>query len=294
MKDEENYLFELPPANLKVAQQKFKERNPIWTGCKAKLIERYLYYFVQITHNGVYIDGFAGPQETDRPEMWSARLVIESRPRWFRKFYLFELADASVELLKQLRDSQPPRDKAKKEPKRTIDIYPGDFNKNIAKILEANPIGDKEASFCLLDQRTFQCDWKSVKTVASHKNGGSKVELFYFFPEGWFNRAVAALKNDKEEKLKRWWGNSSWSELLETRGIMRAQLVADRFKDELKYKYSYPFPIYEKPGEGGKVMYYMIHASDHDDASKLMSRAYAKALDIKESPEQLDFLHLAH
>jgi hypothetical protein len=40
-------------------------------------------------------------------------------------------------------------------------------------------------------------------------------------------------------------------------------------------------------------MYYMIHASDHDDASKLMSRAYAKVLDIKESPEQLDFLHLA-
>jgi hypothetical protein len=68
--------------------------------------------------------------------------------------------------------------------------------------------------------------------------------------------------------------------------------VADRFKAELKYKYSYPFPIYEKPDEGGKIMYYMIHASDHDDASKLMSRAYAKALDIKESLEQMDFLEL--
>lgn len=291
--NDENYLFELPPANLKIAEQKFRERNPIWTGCKAKLIERYLYYFVQITHNGIYFDGFAGPQETDKPDMWAAKLVIESRPRWFRKFHLFELADSSVELLKQLRDNQPPRDKVKKEPKRTIDIYPGDFNKNILTVLQANPVGDKEASFCLLDQRTFECDWKSVKTVATHKNGGNKIEIFYFFPEGWFNRAVAALKIDKEEKLKRWWGNADWHELLKTSGSIRAQYVADRFRTELKYKYSYPFPIYEKPDEGGKIMYYMIHASDHDDASKLMSRAYAKALDIKESQEQLDFLHLA-
>ncbi len=37
-------------------------------------------------------------------------------------------------------------------------------------------------------------------------------------------------------------------------------------------------------------MYYMIHASDHDDAPKLMNRAYGKALDIKESDEQLELL----
>ena len=55
----EDFLFELPPANLKVAERKFKERNPIWTGCKAKLIERYLFYFVQITYHGTYIDAFA-------------------------------------------------------------------------------------------------------------------------------------------------------------------------------------------------------------------------------------------
>lgn len=38
--------------------------NPIWTENKAKLIERYLYYFVLVTHHGTYIDGFAGPQFT--------------------------------------------------------------------------------------------------------------------------------------------------------------------------------------------------------------------------------------
>jgi hypothetical protein len=37
-------------------------------------------------------------------------------------------------------------------------------------------------------------------------------------------------------------------------------------------------------------MYYMIHASDHGEASVLMNRAYEKALDIKETGEQLEFI----
>ena len=283
-------LFPLPPQNLVEAKQKFKERNPIWTECKAKLIERYLYYFVQITHNGTYIDAFAGPQEPDKPEMWSAKLVIESRPRWFRKFHLFELKESSVALLHQLRDSQPPRDKVKKEPKRKIDIHAGDFNQNIQRVLAENPVGDKEASFCLLDQRTRECDWQSVKTVATHKNGGNKIELFYFFPEGWINRSIAELKIDKEEKLEKWWGNSNWKDLLKWTGADRARFVCKRFKSELNYKHVHPFAIYEKKEKGGRVMYYMIHASDHDAATGLMNRAYGKALDIKESADQLDFL----
>lgn len=37
-------------------------------------------------------------------------------------------------------------------------------------------------------------------------------------------------------------------------------------------------------------MYYMIHASDHDEAPKLMNRAYGKALDVKETEEQMDLI----
>jgi hypothetical protein len=32
--NDENYLFELPPANLKIAEQKFKDPNPIGTEAK--------------------------------------------------------------------------------------------------------------------------------------------------------------------------------------------------------------------------------------------------------------------
>jgi three-Cys-motif partner protein len=287
----EGFLFQLPPANLKEAEKKFKERNPIWTGCKAKLIERYLFYFVQITYHGTYIDAFAGPQEPDKPEMWSAKLVLESVPRWLKNFFLFEIKPSQVQLIEQMRDSQPSPNKQKKEPKRNIHIYQGDFNQNISKMLDAHPIRNKEATFCLLDQRTFECDWASVRKIATHKKpGNNKIELFYFFPEGWINRSVAGLKRDKEKALEKWWGDSTWTELVQKQGSIRAQYVCDRFKSELSYKHVYPFPIYQKKDEGGRIMYYMIHASDHDEAPVLMNRAYGKALDIKEDGQQLEFL----
>jgi three-Cys-motif partner protein len=88
-----------------------------------------------ITHHGTYIDGFAGPQEKDKPEMWSAKLVLESEPRWLQRFYLCELKPSSIAALETLKSSQRPRDKEKKEPKRFIKIVPGDFNKTVGEVL---------------------------------------------------------------------------------------------------------------------------------------------------------------
>src|SRR5689334_11422744 len=76
------FLFELPPESPKKAERLFRQLpRPIWTESKANLIERYLNYFVMVTHHGTYLDAFAGPQRTDNHEIWSAKLVIESRPR---------------------------------------------------------------------------------------------------------------------------------------------------------------------------------------------------------------------
>lgn len=290
MTEPEAFLFDLPPQDLTLAEQKFRERNPIWTECKAKLIERYLYYFVQITFHGTYIDAFAGPQEPDKPDMWAAKLVLESEPRWLRSFYLFESEPAQVKRLRAMCDAQPPPRREKKEAHRKIEIYPGDFNKSVDEMLAQHPIQEREATFCLLDQRTFECDWQSVETIAGHKKSGHKIEVFYFFPEGWINRSIAGLQIDKEARLRKWWGDDSWTELLELQGASRAQYVADRFRQRLKYQRAYPFPIYERKDLGGRIMYYMIHASDHDEAPKLMNRAYGKALDVKETEQQMDLI----
>jgi three-Cys-motif partner protein len=287
--DDERFLFEMPDPVQLPEEISLPPRKPLWTECKAKLIERYLRYFVFITRHGTYIDAFAGPQEPSDATTWSAKLVLESRPRWFRHFHFFELDTEKVTALQELRDSQSPPDKTKSEPKRDVTIYPGDFNVNLPPFLEANPIADKEATFSLLDQRTFECDWASVEQVANHKKGGHKIELFYFFPEGWIDRSVAAL-NDKDGTFLRWWGKSEWGEFRNKTGVRRATFVKDRIQRDLKYRFVNAWPIYEKRELGGKVMYYMFHATDHPEAPKLMSRAYHRALDVPESPEQLEWI----
>jgi hypothetical protein len=41
---------------------------------------------------------------------------------------------------------------------------------------------------------------------------------------------------------------------------------------------------------GSRIMYYMIHATDHLEASKLMARAYRMAVEPEETAEQLALL----
>ena len=52
-----------------------------------------------------------------------------------------------------------------------------------------------------------------------------------------------------------------------------AESFRQRFLEELNYGYAYSWPIYERE-VGNRIMYYMIHASDHDEAPKQMYRAY--------------------
>jgi len=55
----------------------------------------------------------------------------------------------------------------------------------------------------------------------------------------------------------------------------------------LNYAHVFAFPILEKEdGSGGSTMYYMIHASDHDEAPGLMWRAYNQAHSLGAPPTQ--------
>lgn len=276
-KPETEQLFELPegpPPEPEIPAL----REPIWTENKAKLIERYLFYFVMITKHGTYIDGFAGPQEPDKSHMWAAKLVLESKPPWFRSFYLFDEGPKQIEYLKKLRDAQPP------DAKRKIEVIPGDFNIQVAHVLDAKPIKESEACFCLLDQRTFECRWETLVRLARYKSSGHKIELFYFLPNHWFSRALSALGDKTPVRL--WWGRDDWEVLYKLDASQRTELIVRRFKEELGYHSVKPWPIFEKK-EGGAVMYYMIHATDHPLAPGLMARAYKKAVFPQEPIEQI-------
>jgi hypothetical protein len=61
-----------------------------------------------------------------------------------------------------------------------------------------------------------------------------------------------------------------------------------RFQDELGYKFAHAWPIYERR-DGERIMYYMVHATDHEAAPDLMARAYRGATgQVKEEQLVLD------
>jgi three-Cys-motif partner protein len=257
---------------------------PVWTDNKARFIMRYLRYFVFITKHGTYIDGFAGPQEECETDSWAAKLVLESEPRWIRHFHLCDEKLAQVKRLKVLKEAQPLWDASGKRINRDIHIYQGDFNEKVDEILAAGDITEKEATFCLLDQRTFECDWGTVEKLARVKKTGHKIELFYFLANGWLERALSGQKD--LDKLARWWGRGDWTELRAMSRDERRDVIVERLKTEFGYWSVKAWPIYEREN-GGAVMYYMIHATDHPDAPIQMSRAYRSTVLPLEPVEQL-------
>lgn len=251
----------------------------LWTEHKARLISEYLKYFVYITKHGVYIDGFAGPQYSDQTESWAAKLVLANEPRWLRRFYLCDNDPEQYALLESLRISQP------EVRNRLVDVMQVDFNSYVGNLLEKSDIRETTATFCLLDQRTFECDWATVERLSGHKRV-TKIEIFYFIPTGWLARSISAL-NDPEPKMLQWWGRSDWRTLVSSPGTEVAQKFRNRFLNELQYRYADLWPIYESQS-GKRIMYYMLHASDHDEAPKQMHRAYKNITRRSILPEQYE------
>jgi three-Cys-motif partner protein len=267
-------LFTLPENRSAPSEVRFEQsEHPVWTENKARLIEEYLYLFVLLTKHGTYIDGFAGPQRPTNPEMWSAKLVLEREPHWLRNIFLFDKSDKKVKFLCGLRKSQASISGRK------IRIFHGDFNVAIHRLLEKGQINQNDATFCLLDQWTFQCHWSTVSELAMYRGEGKpKIELFYFLAVRWLKRALKAVQ--KQDLLKNWWGRDDWAALKDWTSEQIKEKLVSRFKAELGYRYVLAWPIYKQIGSN-LIVYFMIHASDHAEAPKFMARAYNDAVQAR-------------
>jgi three-Cys-motif partner protein len=138
----------------------------------------------------------------------------------------------------------------------------------------------------LIDQRTFECKWSTLGRLAAHKRTGAKIELFYFLAARWFGRAFQSV-NDIEI-IRDWWGRDDWDRVGAMQDRDRADLLCQRFRNDLGYRSAYAWPIFSRE-DGGRIAYHMVHATGHDAAPLLMARAYRKALTPREQAEQLDF-----
>lgn len=272
----QEYIFDLNDFPSRDAQIKFPYiKCPLWTKNKALFIARYMKSFTYVTKHGTYIDAFAGPQhENTKSSTWAVKLVLENEPAWLRNFNLFDIEKKQIQQLEKLKKDHFEKysDLANN---RKINIFLGDSNDTLPKFLSENPIRDKEATFCLLDQRSTECAWDTVRTVAAHKNRPDvlKIEIFYFLAQGWLDRSIRSWSTDQKQRGLQWWGREDLEDFLNLKSHERGKNLAARFRTELGYRYAYPFPI-QKEGEKGKTMFWMIHASDHHRAPNLMHQAY--------------------
>lgn len=276
---EEAHLFDPGPATLAEIETKALER-PVWSENKADLITRYLRYFVFITRHGTYIDAFAGPQTAQSQEAWTAQTVLESEPKWLRHFHLFDRSPTQVSRLHHLADEHSDRD---------VRVHAGDSNKILRTALPEGSIGQREATFCLLDQRTFECEWQLCQHISRLRPGSTKVEQFYFLATGWLSRSLAAISTTEGEKrVTAWLGNDDYSSFSDPDSYGHVETFITKFRSELGYRSVKAWPIYQREGGQGAIMYYMIHATDHQEAPKLMYRAYRQAVQPNETLEQLE------
>src|SRR6185503_9803423 len=107
-----------------------------------------------------------------------------------------------------------------------IQVHTGDFNSWVHHLLNSRTIREKEACFCLLDQRTFECHCSTLEALATYKREGHKIELFYFLMNHWSARTFAAQKNT--HVLKKWWGREDWDILRQIKAHKRVELFVDR------------------------------------------------------------------
>jgi len=249
----------------------------LWTENKARLIENYIKGFQIITKHGTYIDGFAAPQANAVTSSWAAKRVLSLNPLRLRHFHLFDRTDRTS-FLDELKSTHPNID---------IRVYGGDFNRRIHEVLREDIISNREATFCLLDQWTNECDWSTVRAIARHKSSEHKIELFYFLAVGWLHRVLlSSTTADSLKRIEAWYGGAGWESLAELSTYQLSEHFRLRFQSELGYRFVFPWAIYERSDPDSRVMFYMIHASDHPRAPKLMEAAYAEVVVDVPKPER--------
>lgn len=245
---------------------------PVHSNAKSRLIAEYISTYQMVTHGGLFIDGFAGPQKREFHEAWSARRVLDLQPKWIRHFWLCELDPAGIAPLVELKSEHHGNPKG-----RTVSVMKGDFNESIKLILKSPKLRRSTPAFVLLDQRNTECHWSTVQAIA-RREGKRKIELLYFLGVGWLLRSLSTSSTpERLGEIDKWWGGEGWRELIGSSQVTLLRQMCDRFSDELGYQYVTPWPVF-KDEKGTRKMFYLIHASDHEEAPRLMKRAYARVI----------------
>ena len=258
-----------------------------WTRGKLDVLRRYLEAFAKASTRAperIYLDTFAGvPENEDRLSgeaiEGSARLALGVGDPPFTKVRLFELEANAEELEQTLRDDFPGRD---------IAVYGGDCNEQVAVALADLAEFNWAPTFAFVDPNGHEAEWRTLELLAGFKRKGKpKVELFLLFASPMFTRLLktdGSVREEDKQAITAVYGTDDWLHIYHARldgeitpseaQLHYLNLMRWRIEGELGYEWTHPLEV---RNEQGRVIYYMIFATDHEAGDRIMRHIYAMA-----------------
>jgi hypothetical protein len=150
-------------------------------------------------------------------------------------------------------------------------------------------VRDKEATFALLDQRTFECHWDTVRALATHKEGWPQGRAVLLPAE---QVAAAALPRRPDEE------SGDRDALVGSRRLENVRVANDapvrrslhgEVQDQVRLCLGEGMAHQRANIRRGSVTYFMICAPDHPEAPFLMRRAFERAVEAPKPVVQMAF-----
>lgn len=259
---------------------------PYWTRNKLEILGGYLPAFSRAATKSserLYIDLMAGQPvnrdaKTGEELDGSPRLALSADPR-FTKLAFCELPGKAEALERDLRQRYPGR---------SFEVYPGDCNKTIDRVLYDLREYRWAPTFVFADQHAAEIHWETLRKVAAFKRvkeGATKAEIWLLVSPAETIRGVTGSNHEAfADRVDVFYGNDDWRRIQRAR---RQEIIsADDYRHEmvnlirwqleraLGYKMTARIPM-RMPS--GMPFYEMVFATDHWAGNKIMSHLYRKA-----------------
>ena len=209
-----------------------------WTEQKLSALRKYLEAYTTALKKRsfqlTYIDGFAGTgyradkfgssdpfqgqlieQERAEQEKWlegSATIALKTTPG-FHRFIFIEKQQKHADALQELKE--------KYRDKRTIEIIPGEANRELTRICQEENWRNQRA-VCFLDPYGMQVEWSTLKAIAATE----AIDLWLLVP---FGSAVTRLlphsgkiPEEWQKRLDIFFGTEKWREAIYREPVSKA------------------------------------------------------------------------
>jgi three-Cys-motif partner protein len=254
-----------------------------WSRNKLEILAGYLPAFNSASSSSeerIYLDLMAGaPHNFDRHtgERFdgSARIAMDARPGFTR--YAFGEMPKNAALLQADLDARHPAG--------PFEIYPGDCNITIHKMLADLANVRWAPTFAFLDQQAAELDWETLEAISQFRRGKTKAEQWILCSPAMVVKGATGTSNAAfAARVDRFYGSRDWRRIQRARvqerispSRYRAEMVnllRWRLETKLGYKHTARIPMRML---NGVDIYDMVFATDHDVGLKIMTHLYEQA-----------------